>query len=296
MRKFSDTRFRIVMFSSAKSELKQVEFSVRRLVFLLTISGLLLGLLFSGGFFAFTKFFPAMSISAVDDLAAASSLSSDIDKLEKRFASLSGTLDEWDKTDAAGESLIDENSDVFLSYSDLDSLAMKAEIQAMIDNLEMRAQETMRIQETFKETFGEDNGKLKSHPSIKPLQGGRVSDLFGKRRDPFLRRTRHHGGVDIAAPRGTEVYAPADGIVVYVQQKYTLNRGYGRFVRIDHGNGIVTLYGHLQKVTVKRGQKVKRWDIIGLVGDTGRATGPHLHYEVRENGKRIDPMAYILNN
>ncbi len=295
MRKYSDTRFRIVMFSSAKSELRQVEFSWRRLVFLVILSGIVLGLVFSGGFFAFTTLFRSMSISAVDDLAAANSLSSDIDKMEQRFASLAGSLDDWDGKNNRDEALIDENSDVFLSYSDTDSLALKAEIESMIQNLEMRARETMRIQETFSQTFGEDHSKLKSHPSIKPLQGGRVSDLFGKRRDPFLRRTRHHGGVDIAAPRGTEVYAPADGVVVYVQQKYTLNRGYGRFVRIDHGNGIVTLYGHLQKVLVKRGQKVKRWDIIGLVGDTGRATGPHLHYEVRQNGRRIDPMAYILN-
>ncbi|MCI0695436.1 M23 family metallopeptidase [candidate division KSB1 bacterium] len=166
----------------------------------------------------------------------------------------------------------------------------------LISQLEAHLSKTQVLQKTIVAKFELRRKQLEHIPSIKPLLSGRITDLFGKRKDPFVYRTRHHQGLDIGAPRGTEVFAPANGVVEFVKTSYRRNRGYGRAVVINHGYGIKTLYGHLFEVKVKAGQKIERWDIVGLVGETGRATGPHLHYEVWVDGEATDPMRFILNN
>ena len=195
----------------------------------------------------------------------------------------------------SSQPLIDSDHNVYLAYSNTDLPNDSLQIDIMLDNLERRVQETLSLQGIVGNQFDQVEKELQHVPTIRPLSHGRISDLFGKRIDPFIKKIRHHNGIDISAPKGTDVYAPASGVVELVKTRYTLNRGYGRVVIINHGNGIKTLYGHLNKIFVKVGQKVERWDVIGQVGETGRATGPHLHYEVWENGKAIDPMAYILN-
>ncbi|MDZ7360192.1 MAG: M23 family metallopeptidase [candidate division KSB1 bacterium] len=166
----------------------------------------------------------------------------------------------------------------------------------LISQLEANLTHTQALQKTIIEKFEARRKQLEHIPSIKPLLSGRITDLFGKRRDPFIYRTRHHQGLDIGAPRGTEVFAPANGVVEFVKTTYRRHSGYGKAVVIDHGYGIKTLYGHLSAINVKVGQKIERWDLIGLVGETGRATGPHLHYEVWVDGEATDPMRFILNN
>lgn len=127
-------------------------------------------------------------------------------------------------------------------------------------------------------------------PSILPCNG-RFTSGFGMRRDPFTGRMHFHYGIDLAAPIGTPVYAPADGVVKRIKRE---PRGYGLLLEINHGMGITTRYGHLSKVLVKPGQKVKRGQIIARVGNTGRSTGPHLHYEVRVLNKPVNPLNYII--
>jgi murein DD-endopeptidase MepM/ murein hydrolase activator NlpD len=166
----------------------------------------------------------------------------------------------------------------------------------LISQLEAHLTKTQELQKTIVAKFEVRRKQLEHIPSIKPLLSGRITDLFGKRKDPFVYRTRHHQGLDIGAPNGTEVFAPANGVVEFVKTSYRRNRGYGRAVVINHGYGIKTLYGHLSEVKVKAGQKIERWDIVGLVGETGRATGPHLHYEVWVDGEATDPLRFILNN
>ncbi|HDL18670.1 MAG TPA: M23 family metallopeptidase [Bacteroidetes bacterium] len=138
-----------------------------------------------------------------------------------------------------------------------------------------------------------DKVKIQHTPSIRPIFTGRLKSKFGKRRDPFVNEIRMHNGLDIAADRGTPVYTPADGVVIEVNNKKNLKRDFGRFIKIDHGYGIVTLYGHLSKIDVKVGQRVRRKDKIGEVGRSGRSTGNHLHYGVAMNGKWVDPMNFI---
>jgi murein DD-endopeptidase MepM/ murein hydrolase activator NlpD len=166
----------------------------------------------------------------------------------------------------------------------------------LISQLEENLTQTQALQKTIIEKFEARRKQLEHIPSIKPLLSGRITDLFGKRKDPFVYRTRHHQGLDIGAPRGTEVFAPANGVVEFVKTTYRRHSGYGKAVVIDHGYGIKTLYGHLSAINVKAGQKIERWDLIGLVGETGRATGPHLHYEVWVDGAACDPLRFILNN
>ena len=132
---------------------------------------------------------------------------------------------------------------------------------------------------------------LLSHtPSVAPVVGV-VTDGFGPRIDPITRKPAFHEGLDISVNIGTGVKAPADGVVVFADR----DAGYGKMVRIAHGYGFTTIYGHLERLLVKPGQKVARGQVIGLVGLTGRTTGPHLHYEVWKDGERRNPLHYILD-
>ena len=136
----------------------------------------------------------------------------------------------------------------------------------------------------------DDNRYLWSHiPSIHPVPGRRICSGYGYRVDPITRKVRMHWGVDIGAPRGTEILATADGVVSYVGWV----GGYGWTVIVDHGFGFKTAYAHCQRILVKHRELVKRGQAIARVGSTGRSISPHLHYEVRVSGMKIDPYKYI---
>ncbi|MBW2568581.1 MAG: M23 family metallopeptidase [Deltaproteobacteria bacterium] len=136
----------------------------------------------------------------------------------------------------------------------------------------------------------EQRNLLASTPTIRPVKGW-ISSKFGYRKSPFTGLREFHKGLDIATRMGTPVIASADGIVTYSGRKGLM----GNMVAIDHGYGIITRYAHLKKTLKKRGEAVKRGDTIGLVGNTGRSTGPHVHYEVHLNGIPVNPEKYILN-
>ena len=131
---------------------------------------------------------------------------------------------------------------------------------------------------------------LASTPSIRPVQGWLTSG-FGYRESPFTGKRDFHSGLDISNQVGTKVIATANGTVSYAAQKMY----FGNLVVIDHGYGKITKYGHLQKILVTSGQRVKRGDVIALLGNTGQSTGPHVHYEVRINNVPTNPLKYILN-
>ena len=133
-------------------------------------------------------------------------------------------------------------------------------------------------------------------PTIQPIKNKdltRVASGFGYRIDPFTKKRRFHYGMDFTAKRGTPVYATGNGIVKRADNR---SSGYGRHIRIEHGFGYVSLYAHLTKYNVRRGQKVKRGDIIGYVGNTGRSAGPHLHYEILKDKKKINPLNFYYGN
>jgi murein DD-endopeptidase MepM/ murein hydrolase activator NlpD len=133
-------------------------------------------------------------------------------------------------------------------------------------------------------------------PAIQPIaikDFGRISDYYGRRRDPFTGNIRMHRGMDFTGPVGTDIYATGDGRVI--KAEYSAY-GYGKEVVIDHGYGYKTIYAHLHDIVVERGDKVKRGEVIGTLGNTGRSTGPHLHYEVRKWNRPVDPFNYYFND
>jgi murein DD-endopeptidase MepM/ murein hydrolase activator NlpD len=147
-------------------------------------------------------------------------------------------------------------------------------------------------------SFGDVYDKIQSKkdildhtPSIMPCEGFITSGV-GVRRDPFTGMMAQHNGIDIAASKGTPVYAPAAGTIT----RCGWDRGMGNFIIINHGNNLKTYYGHLSLIKVRNGQRVSRMDLIGLIGSTGRSTGPHLHYEVRKYDRPTNPRDYFIKS
>lgn len=135
-----------------------------------------------------------------------------------------------------------------------------------------------------------------SIPAIQPVLNKDLNKLasgFGMRLHPILKLRKMHTGVDFTAPKGTPIYATGDGVVVEVQTEFG---GYGKYVEINHGFGFVTRYAHMNDFNVKKGQKVKRGDMIGTVGNTGSSTAPHVHYEVLKDGRYVNPVNYFFKD
>ncbi len=162
---------------------------------------------------------------------------------------------------------------------DLELMLRQAKIQrqgylAMLDTLNARALVRQKI------------------PSIRPTDTGWISSRFGFRQDPFTDKQTFHRGLDFSVPIGTPVRVTGDGVVSAVQQQ----RGFGRVIKVNHGNGVVTVYAHLDQPLVKKGDRVSRGDVIGRSGNTGRSSAPHLHYEIRIGGRPVNPLSYILDS
>jgi murein DD-endopeptidase MepM/ murein hydrolase activator NlpD len=136
--------------------------------------------------------------------------------------------------------------------------------------------------------------QISHYPSILPVRGGFVSSQYGKRIDPFTGIEESHYALDISIEPGSEVFASGAGIVKIVNRNVVQYKGYGNYIVIDHGFGYESMYAHLSKVFVKEGQQIKRWDLIGLSGNTGKSTAPHLHYGIMANGEPKNPMNFIL--
>lgn len=166
-------------------------------------------------------------------------------------------------------------------------------LREMHTQIEDINQATIRQEEGFSNLLKyleDQKNLLASTPAIRPTVGW-VSSKFGYRISPFTGKKTFHKGLDIANRRGTPIIATANGVVSQAGMKGFL----GNLITIDHGHGIVTRFGHLSKILVKVGRTVKRGDIIGKMGNSGRSTGPHVHYEVRLNGLPVNPVQYILN-
>lgn len=152
---------------------------------------------------------------------------------------------------------------------------------------------------SFDEVFDMARNKaemLAAIPAIKPLRDyeiHRISSYFGMRMDPFYKVQKFHRGIDFSAANGTPIYATGDGSVVRLERS---RRGYGNILTIDHGFGYVTRYAHLKEFKVRRGEKVKRGQLIATVGNTGKSTAPHLHYEVHKNGRPVNPIHFFFND
>jgi len=181
-----------------------------------------------------------------------------------------------------GESYADSEEQSLLNTPPQLSLVNVKSINEKAENIESELN-------TLVIFFENQTARLASTPSIWPTYGWQSSS-FGPRDDPFTGKESFHRGIDIATNYGNPIVVTADGIVAQVRVDFTG----GKTVLISHGQGVSTFYCHLSKFLVKEGQKVKRGDVIGLVGKTGKALGPHLHYEVRINDKPVNPLKFIL--
>ncbi len=177
-----------------------------------------------------------------------------------------------------------ENSDMIIDVSkNMDILSKQLYIQSKsLDEIINLAEDKEKL--------------LASIPAIQPIRKedlSRMASGYGWRSDPFTKARKKHNGMDFTAPTGTPIYATGNG---RVKRADNTASGFGQHIEIDHGYGYKTIYAHLSKYNVKRGQNVSRGDLIGFVGNTGRSVGPHLHYEVHKNGRPINPINFYYGN
>jgi len=235
-------------------------------------------------------------------------LASEIQRMRERLVGLRDTINKFAEREQAmrllaGLSPVDQDvqqagiGGPSGQWSERDSLsaagpngqqALAARID--MDQLTRRANILVRSINEAYDSASSQRARYAALPSIMPTKGWLTSAFAAERVHPILHMARPHEGIDVAAPMGAEIEAPAAGIVTEV----TWEDGYGNYLTIDHGYGVVTKYAHCSKILVGRGMRVKRGQKIALVGSTGLATGPHLHYEIWVNGKPVNPIHYVM--
>ena len=183
----------------------------------------------------------------------------------------------------------------FKKYENIQYEDLVVEIAQKLELIEKKLSSQSKSFDEVFELTKEKQIMLKAIPSIQPISNRdltRIASGFGLRMHPIYKILKMHKGMDFTAPVGTEIYATGDGII----EKVGWTGGYGKTIMINHGYGYKTRYAHCSKFKCKRGQKVKRGDLIGFVGNTGQSTGPHLHYEVFKNKKQINPVNFFFND
>ena len=170
------------------------------------------------------------------------------------------------------------------------------DIAAQLDHLSARMAFQFESYNGIEKLINNQEAKLASLPAIQPVSNkelSRIASGYGMRIDPVYGTPKMHRGLDFTAPQGTPIYATGDGVVKVAEKA---NGGYGNHVEINHGYGYATLYGHMVRIKVRPGQRVKRGEVIGWVGSTGKSTGPHCHYEVFLNGQHVNPVYFFSND
>jgi murein DD-endopeptidase MepM/ murein hydrolase activator NlpD len=232
-------------------------------------------------------------------------LRSQILLVQEKVAHISATLDRVERFDAKLRTAVTQLQDPErnlaigpVGTADQDAAipgpapAAEASLSALPGKLSSLETEASRQEQSLRELqeyFDDQRSLLASTPSIWPTRGWVTSD-FGTRLDPYSAERKMHQGMDIATPHGQPVQTPSDGTVVFIGTE----GGYGKVLVIDHGYGVKTRYGHLSEIHVHLGERVSRGAKVASVGNTGRSTGPHLHYEVRVNGISENPRKFIL--
>ena len=226
--------------------------------------------------------------SRVENLNSQMSLIEEKDKAVRSYADLP-EIDENIRELGVGGVRVTENTKIDNLLPDFTSTITSLEMD--IDALTRKVKLELSSYEDIYDKVQENSDRIKNIPTIRPVNGGYLNAGFGYRIDPFDRVNRFHYGQDISVNNGTPIYAPADGTIKVARYM----GGFGKSIKIDHGYGYTTFYAHLSKFNIKSNQKIKRGDIIGYSGNTGRSTGPHLHYEVHYYGKPQNPLDYFFS-
>jgi len=305
-----EERFRLVYLSKNSTGIRQINLTLRHfLLICILLVTILTGLaIVSVG--VFTRLFHNYRITSLEN--DREHLQKELLTLKERVSVLGHHLAQAEKTgdelrNVAGLDPIDDDTrQVGIGgpgyYGSYDGNYIPDEVTKTAMEMKLDLDQLERSIHLEKASLAEIEAKLdniedrRDHfPSIWPVLKGTITSRFGWRIHPLTNRNKMHEGIDIPKLPGTAVLATADGVIEIAKKQHTLHKDYGREVVINHGNGFETRYAHLSTLAVTRGQKVKRWDKIGEVGDTGFTQGYHLHYEVILQGKKVDPEIYIIN-
>lgn len=266
------------------------------------LGGMFLGV---GFFFLFFMFFPSPKEKQLDMQrrnleAQLEVLNKQVDQMQLVMMDLSQRDDNLYRVLFGAEPIplsIRQGAQRKISYyeqiAQMTNSQLAADLVLKVDQLEKELYVQAKSFEELTELAKNQEIRMENIPAIQPVLNKdlkRVASGYGWRVDPVYHTKRFHHGMDFTAPTGTEIYATGNGVVTFVGWR----QGYGNTVIVDHGFGYETLYAHLYKGLVRHGQKVKRGDIIALVGNTGKSTGPHLHYEVHLQGHAVDPRNYYF--
>ncbi len=223
-------------------------------------------------------------------------LEKQIKELEKRDNNVYRSIFEANPIPDSARAKEIEMEEEIRTVSGMNDNQLLASIYYNIKNIKSRVSVQMQSYKEIDSLIKNKEQLLASTPAIQPVSNGdlsRIASGFGYRIDPVYKTVKMHAGLDFAAPQGTPIYATANGRITLAGNA---GDGYGNHVIINHGYGYQTLYGHMVKVKAKIGQTVKRGEVIGWVGSTGKSTGPHCHYEVHKNGNKIDPVYFFYND
>ncbi len=197
--------------------------------------------------------------------------------------------------DSARAKLIEQQKEIE-KIKEMDDFALGADIASQLNNISARVAFQVKSYDNIAGLIKTQDVKLASLPAIQPVsnkQLNRIASGYGMRIDPVYGTPKMHKGLDFTAPQGTPIYATGNGIVKVAG---STGNGFGNHVVINHGYGYETLYGHMYRIKARQGQRIKRGEVIGWVGSTGKSTGPHCHYEVHINGHEVDPVYFFFND
>ena len=213
-----------------------------------------------------------------------------VDELESQIASLQRTVTKLGVMSGVEQVLPDGRLGGVGGVTGPESRPPSLDPELSLDALSRSVSDLAARSARIADFYGDQKALFAHTPSVWPVRGY-LSSVFGNRLDPFTGQKDFHPGIDISTPRGTRIIAPADGVVVAAGRR----GAYGNAIIIDHGYGVITRYGHMDGFNVRAGQRVKRGEVIGFVGDTGRSNAPHLHYEVWVRDKAQNPIHFILD-
>ena len=268
------------------------------------IGGICLGVIF---FYTFLYFFPSPREASLMQYnknltAEMEVLSKQVDQMQIVLSDLSQRDDNLYRAILGAEPIpmsVRLGATQQISYYDslarMTNTQLAADLQRKVDVLEKELYVQARSYEEIVDLEKKQETRMENIPAIQPVLNKdlkRMASGYGWRVDPVYHVRRFHEGMDFTAPVGTDIFATGNGIVTYAGWR----QGYGETIEIDHGFNYATRYAHCSKLMVRVGQKVKRGDVIALVGNTGKSTGPHLHYEVHQNGHPVDPRNYYFND
>ncbi len=217
-------------------------------------------------------------------------------ELEKRDNQVYRSIFEADPIPDSARAKGIEKSQEISAIQQMSDNKLVTNITTQLNNMLARASYQSKSYKEIDQMVSDKQTLLSSIPAIQPVSNKDLKQIasgFGYRIDPVYKVTKFHAGLDFAAPQGTPIYATADG---RVSSSGMDNGGYGNHVIIDHGHGYETLYGHMVRIKARAGHIVKRGELIGWVGNTGKSTGPHCHYEVHRKGTPVDPIYFFYND